>query len=71
MLTNLACKILSQNSMYFDPVTDSEEVALLGYEAMIRSEFEKTQFQYVRWSGRIRVAISWNVARVRHQNCYA
>jgi len=27
--------------MDVDPVTDSEEIALLGYEAMIGSEFEK------------------------------
>jgi hypothetical protein len=32
---------LPENSMDVDPVTDSEEVALLGYEAMIGSEFEK------------------------------
>jgi hypothetical protein len=27
--------------MYVDPVTDSDEVASLGYEVMIGSEFEK------------------------------
>ena len=32
---------LPENSMDVDPVTDSEQVALLGYEAMIGSEFEK------------------------------
>ena len=32
---------LPENSMDVDPVTDSELVALLGYEAMIGSEFEK------------------------------
>jgi hypothetical protein len=32
---------LPENSMDVDPVTDSEEVALLGYESMIGSEFEK------------------------------
>lgn len=32
---------LPESSMDVDPVTDSEEVALLGYEAMIGSEFEK------------------------------
>jgi len=32
---------LPENSMDVDPVTDSEAVALLGYEAMIGSEFEK------------------------------
>jgi hypothetical protein len=32
---------LPENSMDVDPITDSEEVALLGYEAMIGSEFEK------------------------------
>ena len=32
---------LPENSMDVDPVTSSEAVALLGYEAMIGSEFEK------------------------------
>ena len=32
---------LSENSMDVDPVTQSDAVALLGYEAMIGSEFEK------------------------------
>ena len=32
---------LPENSMDVDPVTDCEQVALLGYEAMIGSEFEK------------------------------
>jgi hypothetical protein len=32
---------LPENSMDVDPVTTSEAVALLGYEAMIGSEFEK------------------------------
>lgn len=32
---------LPENSMDVDPVTESEQVALLGYEAMIGSEFEK------------------------------
>jgi len=32
---------LPENSMDVDPVTDSDQVALLGYEAMIGSEFEK------------------------------
>jgi hypothetical protein len=32
---------LPENSMDVDPTTDSEEVALLGYEAMIGREFEK------------------------------
>jgi hypothetical protein len=32
---------LPENSMDVDPVTESDEVALLGYEAMIGSEFEK------------------------------
>ena len=32
---------LPENSMDVDPVTESEEVALLGYEAMIGSEFER------------------------------
>lgn len=32
---------LPENSMNVDPVTQSEAVALLGYEAMIGSEFEK------------------------------
>jgi hypothetical protein len=32
---------LPENSMDVDPVTDSQEVALLGYESMIGSEFEK------------------------------
>jgi hypothetical protein len=32
---------LPENSMDVDPVTQSEAVALLGYEAMIGSEFEK------------------------------
>ena len=32
---------LPENSMYVDPVTQSDAVALLGYEAMIGSEFEK------------------------------
>ena len=32
---------LPENSMDVDPVTDSDEVAFLGYEAMIGSEFEK------------------------------
>jgi len=33
---------LPENSMDVDPVTESEQVALLGYEAMISSEFEKS-----------------------------
>jgi hypothetical protein len=32
---------LPENSMDVDPVTDSDEVAFLGYEAMVGSEFEK------------------------------
>jgi len=32
---------LSENSMDVDPITDSEAVAELAYEAMIGSEFEK------------------------------
>lgn len=32
---------LPENTMDVDPVTDSEQVALLGYESMIGSEFEK------------------------------
>lgn len=32
---------LSENSMDVDPVTDSEEIAMLGYEAMIGSDFER------------------------------
>ncbi len=32
---------LPENSMDVDPVTESEQVALLGYQAMIGSEFEK------------------------------
>jgi hypothetical protein len=32
---------LPENSMDVDPVTQSDAVALLGYEAMIGSEFEK------------------------------
>lgn len=32
---------LPENSMDVDPVTESEAVALLGYEALIGSEFEK------------------------------
>ena len=32
---------LPENSMDVDPVTRSDAVALLGYEAMIGSEFEK------------------------------
>ena len=32
---------LPENSMDVDPVTTSQAVALLGYEAMIGSEFEK------------------------------
>ena len=38
---------LPENSMDVDPVTESEEVALLGYEAMIGSEFEKTHGWHV------------------------
>ena len=32
---------LPENSMDVDPVTDSDEVAFLGYEAMIGSEFKR------------------------------
>lgn len=32
---------LPENSMDVDPITDSEEIALLGYDALIGSEFEK------------------------------
>ncbi len=32
---------LPENSMDVDPVTDSDEVAFLGYDAMVGSEFEK------------------------------
>jgi hypothetical protein len=38
---------LPENSMDVDPVTDSEQVALLGYEAMIGSEFEKQRGWHV------------------------
>jgi hypothetical protein len=38
---------LPENSMDVDPVTESAEVALLGYEAMIGSEFEKTHGWHV------------------------
>jgi HEPN domain-containing protein len=32
---------LLENSMDVDPVTESEEIAMLGYDAMIGSDFEK------------------------------
>jgi hypothetical protein len=32
---------LPENSMDVDPVTESEEIAMLGYDAMIGSDFEK------------------------------
>jgi hypothetical protein len=38
---------LPENSMDVDPVTESEQVALLGYEAMIGSEFEKSHGWHV------------------------
>jgi len=38
---------LPENSMDVDPVTDSEQVALLGYEAMIGSEFERAHGWHV------------------------
>ncbi len=38
---------LPDNSMDVDPVTESEQVALLGYEAMIGSEFEKSHGWHV------------------------
>jgi len=38
---------LPENSMDVDPVTRSDAVALLGYEAMIGSEFEKTHGWHV------------------------
>jgi len=38
---------LPENSMDVDPVTESEHVALLGYEAMIGSEFEKSHGWHV------------------------
>ncbi len=40
-------KSLAENSTDVDPFTESEEVALLGYEAMIGSEFEKTHGWHV------------------------
>jgi len=38
---------LPENSMDVDPVTESEQVALLGYEAMIGSDFEKSHGWHV------------------------
>lgn len=38
---------LPENSMDVDPVTENEEVALLGYDAMIGSDFEKTHGWHV------------------------
>jgi len=38
---------LPENSMDVDPIIESKEVALLGYEAMIGSEFEKTHGWHV------------------------
>jgi len=38
---------LPENSMDVDPVTQSDAVALLGYEAMIGSEFEKQRGWHV------------------------
>jgi len=38
---------LPENSMDVDPITASEEVALLAYESMIGSEFEKTHGWHV------------------------
>ena len=38
---------LPENSMDVDPVTTSQAVALLGYEAMIGSEFEKNHGWHV------------------------
>jgi hypothetical protein len=38
---------LSEASMDVDPVTDSEEVAMLCYEALIGSEFERTHGWHV------------------------
>lgn len=38
---------LPENSMDVDPITDDEEVALLGYEALIGSEFEKSHGWHV------------------------
>ena len=38
---------LSESSMDVDPVTQSDAVALLGYEAMIGSEFEKNHGWHV------------------------
>jgi hypothetical protein len=38
---------LPENSMDVDPITDNEEIASLGYEAMIGSEFEKQRGWHV------------------------
>ena len=38
---------LSENSMDVDPITDSDEVARLCYEAVIGSEFERTHGWHV------------------------
>ncbi len=38
---------LSENSMDVDPITDSDEVARLCYEALIGSEFERTHGWHV------------------------
>ena len=38
---------LPENSMDVDPITEDEEVAALGYEAMIGSEFEKERGWHV------------------------
>ena len=38
---------LSESSMDVDPVTDSDEVAMLCYEALIGSEFERTHGWHV------------------------
>jgi hypothetical protein len=38
---------LSENSMDVDPITDSEEIARLCYDALIGSEFERTHGWHV------------------------
>ena len=48
---------LPENSMDVDPITDSDEVAVLCYEAMIGSEFEAQHGWHVNLGGQRRVRL--------------
>jgi len=61
---------LPENSMDVDPVTDSEEIAMLGYDAMIGSDFERKHGWHVNLMPQaVRLAGSGRNQGVRASPC--